>query len=109
VQSLELFYKRDVNENKLNFIKFHLFLEGPRFMLGSAVLGGFILAMIEGTNILLNRYNQYFMPVPQAEGKTINIVCNELLCSLESPVDLDKGKVDLSVPPIFTSSPGHFS
>jgi hypothetical protein len=37
-------------------------------MLGSAVIGGFILAMIEGTGILINRYSQMFMPQPGLEG-----------------------------------------
>ena len=48
----------------------HIFvLEGPGAMLGSAVIGGFILAMIEGTGILINRYSQMFMPQPGIEGK----------------------------------------
>jgi len=37
-------------------------------MLGSAVIGGFILAMIEGTGILINRYSQMLMPQPGLEG-----------------------------------------
>ncbi len=37
-------------------------------MVGSAVIGGFILAMIEGTGILINRYSQMFMPQPGLEG-----------------------------------------
>jgi len=43
-------------------------LEGPGAMLGSAVIGGFILAMIEGTGILINRYSQMLMPQPGLEG-----------------------------------------
>ena len=46
--------------------------EGPGPMLGSAVIGGFILAMIEGTSILINRYSQMFMPQPGMEGKETN-------------------------------------
>ena len=42
--------------------------EGPGAMIGSAVIGGFILAMIEGTGILINRYSQMFMPQPGLEG-----------------------------------------
>ena len=38
-------------------------------MFVSAALGGFILAMIEGTGILINRYSQMFMPQPGMEGK----------------------------------------
>ena len=37
-------------------------------MFGSAVIGGFILAMIEGTGILINRYSHLLMPPPVAEG-----------------------------------------
>jgi hypothetical protein len=48
---------------------FSFILEGPGAMLGSAVIGGFILAMIEGTGILINRYSQMFMPQPGLEGK----------------------------------------
>ena len=43
-------------------------VEGPGAMLGSAVIGGFILAMIEGTGILINRYSQMLMPQPGMEG-----------------------------------------
>ncbi|CAF0766978.1 unnamed protein product [Rotaria sordida] len=68
--------------------------QGPAAMFASAVFGGFILAMIEGTGILLNRYNQMFMPAPAVE---------------EPPVDTDKGKVDLSMPSFFSSSPGQSS
>jgi len=68
--------------------------QGPGAMFGSAIIGGFILAMIEGTGILINRYSQYLMPQAPPE---------------EAPHDLDKGKVDLSVPPFFTSSPGQSS
>jgi hypothetical protein len=78
-------------------------------MVGSAVIGGFILAMIEGTGILMNRYAQALMPAAPAEGKFFNRISNELFYSLEGPVDLDKGKVDLSVPTFFTSSPGQSS
>ena len=88
-------------------------------MLGSAVIGGFILAMIEGTGILINRYSQMFMPAPTPEGINIclvlNTVCNEYYF-LEGPIDLDKGKVDLSAPTFFnspsgpsSSAPSHFS
>ena len=38
-------------------------------MVGSAVIGGFILAMIEGTGILINRYSHMLMPQPPMEGK----------------------------------------
>jgi hypothetical protein len=38
-------------------------------MIGSAIIGGFILAMIEGTSILLTRYSQMLMPQPGLEGK----------------------------------------
>jgi hypothetical protein len=37
-------------------------------MVGSAVIGGFILAMIEGVGILLNRYSEMLMPQPRLEG-----------------------------------------
>jgi hypothetical protein len=37
-------------------------------MVGSAVIGGFILAMIEGVGIMINRYNYMFMPQGPAEG-----------------------------------------
>ncbi|CAF1186627.1 unnamed protein product [Adineta steineri] len=57
--------------------------QGPVPMVGAAIFGGFILAMIEGAGILFNRYNQIFMP---------------LLMYEEEPIDLDKGKVDVSVP-----------
>jgi len=43
-------------------------LEGPAAMVGSAVIGGFILAMIEGVGIMINRYNYMFMPQGPAEG-----------------------------------------
>jgi len=60
----------------LNFFifTFHFcffFLEGPGAMIGSAIIGGFILAMIEGTSILLTRYSQMLMPQPGLEGKYI--------------------------------------
>jgi hypothetical protein len=48
-------------------------LEGPGAMLGSAIIGGFILAMIEGTGILINRYSQLLMPPPVPEGKDIEL------------------------------------
>ncbi|CAF1290270.1 unnamed protein product [Adineta steineri] len=57
--------------------------QGPVPMVGAAIFGGFILVMIEGAVILFNRYNQIFMP---------------LLMYEEEPIDLDKGKVDVSVP-----------
>jgi hypothetical protein len=44
-------------------------------MIGSAVIGGFILAMIEGTSILLNRYSQMLMPQGPPEGKNIKFTC----------------------------------
>jgi hypothetical protein len=80
-------------------------------MLGSAVIGGFILAMIEGTGILINRYSQILMPQPGLEGKEISLLKNLLRLSfcLESPPDLNKGKVDLSIPTFFTSSSGQSS
>lgn len=66
-----LYYKLDVSEKKLFSTKIKYscgFLEGPGAMFGSAVIGGFILAMIEGTGILINRYSQMFMPQPGLEG-----------------------------------------
>lgn len=48
---------------------FFFSLEGPGAMLGSAVIGGFILAMIEGVSIMITRYNQLLMPQPMPEGK----------------------------------------
>jgi hypothetical protein len=88
-------------------------------MVGSAVIGGFILAMIEGVGIMINRYNYMFMPQGPAEGRYFSydsFFVNYLILFLEAPVDLDKGKVDLSVPPFFgsppgqsSSAPGHFS
>lgn len=90
-------------------------------MLGSAVIGGFILAMIEGTGILINRYSQMFMPQPAVEGKALTSTAGEYsmpspVYLLEAPVDVDKGKVDLSLPPLFaspsgdsSSSSGHYS
>ncbi|CAF5136760.1 unnamed protein product, partial [Rotaria sp. Silwood1] len=65
--------------------------QGPGAMVGSAIIGGFILAMIEGTGILINRYSQMLMSQPGQE---------------EPPLDLNKGKVDLSISPIFSSSSG---
>ena len=49
-------------------------------MVGSAVIGGFILAMIEGTGIMINRYSQMLMPQPRLEGKNIFnlVISNEL-------------------------------
>jgi len=80
-------------------------------MIGSAVIGGFILAMIEGTSILLNRYSQMLMPQGPPEGKIIKFTCciTFFCLFLEAPLDLDKGKVDLSVSPFFASSPGQSS
>jgi hypothetical protein len=46
-------------------------------MLGSAVIGGFILAMIEGTGILINRYSQMLMPQGPTEGK--NMIFGEIM------------------------------
>lgn len=54
--------------------------EGPGPMLGSAVIGGFILAMIEGTSILINRYSQMFMPQPGMEGKETNLLSYSNIC-----------------------------
>ena len=48
------------------------FLEGPGAMVGSAIIGGFILAMIEGTGILINRYSQMLMPAPEYQGSDIS-------------------------------------
>jgi hypothetical protein len=80
-------------------------------MLGSAMIGGFILAMIEGTGILINRYSQMFMPQPGLEGTNdIDSILSSIFCfCLEPPPDLNKGKVDLSIAPFFTSSPGQSS
>lgn len=47
-------------------------------MVGSAVIGGFILAMIEGVSILLTRYNQMLMPQPGLEGKKNSFIPKEL-------------------------------
>ncbi|CAF4676627.1 unnamed protein product, partial [Rotaria magnacalcarata] len=57
---------------------------------------GFILAIMEGSTILISRYSQMFISQPAME---------------EPPIDMDKGKVDVSLSPIFSSSsaPGHFS
>lgn len=71
-----LFYKLDVIEQRLNieFILLRCFFflaEGPGPMLASAVIGGFILAMIEGTGILINRYSQQLMPQPGLEGRIL--------------------------------------
>lgn len=41
-------------------------------MFASAVIGGFILAMIEGTGILINRYSQQLMPQPGLEGRILS-------------------------------------
>ena len=38
-------------------------------MVGSAIIGGFILAMIEGVGIMINRYSQMFMPQGPVEGR----------------------------------------
>jgi len=74
--------------------------QGPSAMLGSAIIGGFILAMIEGTGILINRYSQMLMPQPPSEGDGMGM-------------DQDKGKVEIKLPEFFTgqssSSPGHYS
>jgi len=40
-------------------------------MVGSAIIGGFILGMIEGVNIMINRYSEMLMPRPLPEGKNI--------------------------------------
>jgi hypothetical protein len=50
-----------------------LLLEGPGAMVGSAIIGGFILGMIEGVSILLTRYNQMLMPQPGFQGKDISL------------------------------------
>jgi len=42
-------------------------------MVGSAIIGGFILAMIEGVNIMINRYSEMLMPRPITEGKNYKI------------------------------------
>ncbi|CAF1148225.1 unnamed protein product [Rotaria magnacalcarata] len=69
---------------------------GPGAMIFSAIAGGFILAIMEGSTILISRYSQMFISQPAME---------------EPPIDMDKGKVDVSLSPIFSSSsaPGHFS
>ena len=95
-----------------------LALEGPQAMFGSAIIGGFILAMIEGTGILINRYSQMFMPQPVPEGKhfcsLLQSIFNRIFC-LEAPPDINKGKIDLSIPSLFSpssgqaSTPDHFS
>ena len=72
-----LYYKLDVNGMFSAEIKYSFaFLEGPGAMFGSAVIGGFILAMIEGTGILINRYSQMFMPQPGLEGKNTSMKKN---------------------------------
>ena len=64
------YYKLDVSDTFASTMKYSLgFSEGPGAMVGSAVIGGFILAMIEGTGIIINRYSQMFMPQPGLEGK----------------------------------------
>jgi hypothetical protein len=40
-------------------------------MVGSAIIGGFILAMIEGVSILITRYNQMLMPQALPPGTNI--------------------------------------
>ena len=45
------------------------FSEGPSAMIGSAIIGGFILAMIEGVGIMINRYSHMLMPQGPVEGK----------------------------------------
>lgn len=40
-------------------------------MIASAIMGGFILAMIEGTGILINRNSQMFMPQPIPDGNYV--------------------------------------
>lgn len=87
-------------------------------MVASAMIGGFILAMIEGVGIMINRYSQMLMPPPPVEGRRVSLYRVNKFCSsfVEAPVDLDRGKVDISVSPFFNSSsgqssstPGHFS
>lgn len=88
------------------------FSEGPGAMVGSAVIGGFILAMIEGTGIIINRYSQMFMPQPGFEGKEIDLCKKDFsksIIDLESPPDADRGKIDLSIPTIFNSPSGQSS
>lgn len=98
---------------------FIVVLEGPGAMVGSALIGGFILAMIEGVGIMINRYSHMLMPQGPVEGRKSSSCIDDKssLSFAEGPVDLDKGKIDLSVPPSFFSSPpgqssstpGHFS
>ena len=57
--------------------------EGPGAMVGSAVIGGFILAMIEGTGILINRYSHMLMPQPPMEGKQLSLFIVSFLRSLQ--------------------------
>ena len=77
-------------------------------MMGSAIIGGFILAMIEGTGILINRYSQMLMPAPDYQGNDISLSYKTHLIFLcvESSPDPNKGKGDLSIPQFFGSSPG---
>lgn len=57
-------------DRSIRFVEFCVLIsEGPGAMVGSAVIGGFILAMIEGTGILINRYSQMLMPQGPMEGK----------------------------------------
>jgi hypothetical protein len=44
------------------------------------VIGGFILAMIEGTGILINRYSQMLMPQPAIEGRPSSVFNQNRLC-----------------------------
>ncbi len=47
-------------------------LEGPGAMVGSAIIGGFILAMIEGVGIMINRYSHMLMPQAPPEGRNFS-------------------------------------
>ena len=103
---------------ELSFSHAFVLAEGPGAMLGSAVIGGFILAMIEGTGILINRYSQMLMPQPGMEGMQtfFESSARPNHCSVLEPLDLDKGKIDLNPPPFFTSptgpsssAPSHYS
>ena len=85
-------------------------------MFGSAVIGGFILAMIEGTGILINRYSHLLMPPQGVEGdfhRSTNDNFELNLCFLfileQAPMDVDKGKVDIQLPTIFNTPSGQSS
>lgn len=46
-------------------------------MVGSAIIGGFILAMIEGVGIMINRYSHMLMPQPPVEGRESSLSMDE--------------------------------